>query len=454
MQTTINLAEILHNTLQSSVVTGDAATAQAKQALWNGAMAPSPEIFVECRTAKHVQQAVRIAADQGIPVSVLAGGHDWAGRSVCAGGLTLDLRPLCEVALDANALEMTIGGGALTRDLLQMLPPDLAAVTGTMLPVGVTGLTIGGGYGRLNSRFGLASDTLKSAQVVLADGRLVTASEQDNADLFWAIRGGGGGNFGVVAAMTLSLYRVPSVLNALLFVPLSSAKKALLAVQAVIDSAPDELSLFSGFMTFPSGDAGLFLAPLWSGDKQHGERRLGELSSLDNAQTIMQTWCTYKDTFDPKAEAAWPKGRNYRLDARNFPRLDEAMVDALLEGARTMPSAACAILLHDCHGVPSRIPKEATAFPLRRDHYNCQLIGAWDANDNENGATVRSWVEDLSNRLSNSFTPGGYINLLPPNDTELVRQFFGDACQRLEQIKRQVDPQDMFRSNPGRLKAA
>jgi FAD/FMN-containing dehydrogenase len=453
MPTTINLADILHNTLKAPVHVGAAAVDQAKKALWSGATTPSPKAIAECRTAEQAQLAVRIATDQGIAVSVLSGGHDWAGRSVSAGGLTLDLRPLCEVTLNANALEMTVGGGALTNHILQALPAELAAVTGTISSVGVAGLTTGGGYGRLNSRFGLASDTLKSAQVVLADGRLVTASEQENADLFWALRGGGGGNFGVVTSMTMSVYRVAAVMNALLFVPLSFAKKALLAVQDIHDSAPDDLSVFTGFMTFPSGDAGLFLAPLWSGDKAGGERWLREISSLDGAQTTMQTWCSYKDTFDLKAEAAWPKGTSYRLDARNVPRLDEATADILLEGARTFPSPACAILLHEFHGACSRIAEDATAFRLRRDHYNCQLIGGWRAKPDENGAGVRSWVQGLSDRLSNPFTPGGYSNLLAPNDTELVRQFFGDSCRRLEEIKKRVDPGDLFRSGTGRLKA-
>jgi FAD/FMN-containing dehydrogenase len=314
----------------------------------------------------------------------------------------------------------------------------------------VTGLTVGGGYGKLNSRFGLALDTMTRAEVVLADGSVVVASEQDDAELFWALRGGGG-NFGVVTSMTLATCRLPRVLTGMIFVPLSSAKASLVDLQAILDESGDALSVFSALMTVPSGECGLILGPMWTGEEQVGERALQTLSRLPSAQTLAQGWSTYKATYDKKFEETWPKGRGYRLDAHNIQRLDDTTAEALVECAKAFRSSADCVMLHDFHGACARVAPEATAFSVRSEHFNVQVVTHWSMDRPRDGEAGLQWIEAVKEKLAPLAMRGGYPNILGPNESSRVRSFYGTAAQRLSAIKRCYDPHDLFRFNIGRF---
>jgi FAD/FMN-containing dehydrogenase len=209
----------------SQVSIGEHAAQAAHAALWNGACRTRPCALVSCLSTEDVQRAVQLATERAVPLSVLGGGRHWAGFAVVHGGLVLDLRPMSQVHVDRESRTVTLGGGSLINDVLLELPDDLATVTGAVSSVGYLGLTLGGGYGPLNGRFGLACDTMRSAQVVLANGNVVIASAQENPDLFWALRGGGG-NYGVVTAMELELFSVPKVQSATILFPQSSARRS------------------------------------------------------------------------------------------------------------------------------------------------------------------------------------------------------------------------------------
>jgi hypothetical protein len=435
---------------QVSVLTGDQAAQFAADGLWSAEYHNRPLALAQCSHAADVQAAVRAAAEHDIPLSVLAGGHDWAGRAICEAGLVLDIRALSQVSVHTANSTVTVGGATLTGDLLQGLPADRITPTGTISSVGVAGLTLGGGYGRLISKFGLAADALKSAEVVVADGSLVTASESENRDLLWALCGGGG-NYGVVTSLTLETYSVPSVTSAMIVFPLSSARNALLHLQEALDQAPDELSLFSGFMTLPTGDPGLFLQPLLIGESRFGAKLFDDLCSLDNATVLLKQESTFRDTFDLDSEKMWGKGQSYYIKPRNIARLDEPSIDALVTIARSFPTPGCALILHDFHGYASRVPSGATAFPLRQKHYDVQIIGLWDPNSPSTGREVLAWNSETTRTLAAVEMPGGYVNLLGPEDLPRVRDFYGPALDRLERIKAKVDPRNLFRSNVGRF---
>ena len=420
-------------------------------AVFNGAVKEQPRGIVECVDEASVKAALRVASEHGIPVSVLAGGHDPSGRSFGADNLVFDIRRLAQVRVDRAAGEVTLGGGTLTQHLLEALPDDLVTVTGTVGSVGVVGLTLGGGYGRLNSRFGLALDCMRRARVVLADGSVVTASEDDDADLFWALRGGGSG-FGVVTSLTMALHTLPQVWTAMILVPLEHAREGLLNAQELIDQHPVQLSIFMGFMTAPTGRPVLFLAPLWSGDPAMSEALVQRLS-FEGAQILQQGWGPYKNTFDPESEKAWPKGRHYHIPTQTLRRIDDQAARVLVDGARRMTSHNAAIVLHDFHGEPTRIAPDATAFPLRDPHFVIEVIGAWDHASAEDDARHRGWAENVSADLAQLAMSGGYVNLLLPFEEERVRLFYGSAAQRLWTVKRLVDPGDLFRSGVGRLGA-
>jgi FAD/FMN-containing dehydrogenase len=443
-----SLRAALRRSLSGSVQFDAEANRQLAASLWNADVTPDVLALVECTNTADVQQAVRIASDHGAPLSTLGGGHDWAGRAAGRGGVTLDLRQFNAVELKRDRSAVTIGGGTLIDHVLAGIPEDLAIVTGTISTVGVTGLTLGGGYGKLNSRFGLALDTMTRAEVVLADGSMVVASEQDDAELFWALRGGGG-NFGVVTSMTLTVQQLPHVLTGTIFVPLSSAKAGLADLQAILDESGDELSVFSALMTVPSGDRGLILAPMWSGEKWGGERALQTLSRLQGAQTVAQGWSSYRATYDKSFEETWPKGRGYRLDAHNIQRLDDMTAEALVECAEAFRSNADCVMLHDFHGACARVAPEATAFPVRSEHFNVQVVTHWSMDRPRDGEAGLHWIEAVKQKLAPLAVRGGYPNVLGPNESSRARTFYGRAAQRLSDVKRRYDPSDLFRSNIG-----
>src|SRR5262252_8401962 len=210
----------------------------AATALWAKPIGRMPRVVVHCRTPQDVQLAILAARDSGLSLSVRGGGHDWAGRALCD-GLVIDLSDMNDVLVDPDHLTARISGGARASDVLTVTDPrGLAAVTGSCGAVGMAGLTLGGGYGPLIGRFGLALDNLIAAEVVLADGRVVVADDENESELFWALRGGGS-NFGVVTTMWHRLHAVPSVRSGMLAYPFSEASAVLRRCADIAASAPD-----------------------------------------------------------------------------------------------------------------------------------------------------------------------------------------------------------------------
>ena len=261
------------------VLRGDDDYARTRQ-IWNGAVEHQPALFAVCETAADVQTAVRSAREHGFPLSVRSGGHDWAGRSLCHGGLVIDLSEMRRVEVAPLASVATIQGGATAVDVISaMKPHGLVAVTGNCGSVGMVGLTSGGGYGPLTLRYGLALDNLLSAEVVLADGRLVNCNKHENPDLFWVLRGGGG-NFGVVTSMRVRLHAIRQVLGGMMLFPWSQAESVLGGYADSIPDAPDELSILAGVLPGPDGGPLACLAPMWSGDGKQGEAWIARLRQL------------------------------------------------------------------------------------------------------------------------------------------------------------------------------
>jgi FAD/FMN-containing dehydrogenase len=258
--------------------------AQAR-AIWNGAVDYQPMLIARCETKRDVQMAVRAAAARGLRLSVRGGGHDWAGRSVCHDGLTIDLSRMRQVKVEAATKVAIVGGGASGGDVIEAAAPHgLAAVTGNCSTVGMAGPTLGGGYGLLSGRYGLALDNLSGAEVVLANGQFVSADATHNAELFWALRGGGG-NFGVVTSMRIRLYPLRSLLAGMILFPWSEAELVLRGYAKLMASAPDNLSALVGAISGPDEKPVLFLAPAWCGDLKEGEPVVAALQNLGNPIT-------------------------------------------------------------------------------------------------------------------------------------------------------------------------
>ncbi len=247
--------------------------------IWAKPVNRRPRAVVHCRTAGDVQVAIRAARDHGLSLSVRGGGHDWAGRALCD-GIVIDLAEMNGVIADAANLTVKISGSARASDVVDVTDPlGLAVVTGSAGVVGMTGLTLGGGYGPLIGRFGLALDNMLAAEVVLADGRVVFASPETEEELFWALRGGGG-NFGVVTSMVHRLHDVPSVHSGLLIYPFAEAKAVMERCAEIAASAPEELTVQVVLVIGPDGTPVVLIAPTWCGEPALGEMRVAPFLKL------------------------------------------------------------------------------------------------------------------------------------------------------------------------------
>ena len=251
----------------------------AATAIWAKPVGPMPRAVIHCRTTEDVQLAIRTARDCGVPLSVRGGGHHWAGLALCA-GIVIDLSGMNGVSADADHRSAVILGGARAADVTVVTDPlHVAAVTGTCSAVGMAGFTLGGGYGPLIGRFGLALDNLLAAQIVLADGRTVVASRDNEEELFWALRGGGG-NFGVVTAMRYRLHNLPSVRTGLLVYPFAEARAVLRSCADIAASSPEDLTVEFGCTGGPDGKPVVIVHPTWCGPPVDGEARVAPFLKL------------------------------------------------------------------------------------------------------------------------------------------------------------------------------
>jgi hypothetical protein len=431
--------------LQGKVVLPGEDTYNRARQIWNGAVNHYPSLFALCETTEDVQAAVRAARAYGLPLSVRGGGHDWAGRALRHGGMVLDLSRMRRVEVDAASRVATVAGGATAADLVTATAPrGLVAVTGTVGAVGMAGLTLGGGYGPLSGRYGLALDNLLGAEMVLADGNLVRTSASENADLFWAVRGGGG-NFGVVTSMRVRLHDGGTVLSGLIAFPWSEAKSVLQGYATLAASAPDELSIMAGIFSGPDDRPLLLLTPTWSGDLSEGRQVVAELERLGTPVLSRVGPMTFVDMlgmFDAHAMT----GRHYSVRTRWLADLTPDVIATLVAAGSTRTSPISVIALHHFHGAATRVPLDATAFGLRREHFLVEIVAAWEPDIGGNSVLHRQWARNLSDALAPSALPGGYPNMLGPDDHDQIAMAFGSNVARLQYLKRRFDPDGVFTS--------
>lgn len=425
---------------------GEAAGRSLASHLWSAIANKETVAVVECQSARDVQMAMRIADDYGLNVSALGGGHDWVGRSVCSGGVTLDLRPLDKASYDNTRGVVVAGGGALAGTALGCLPNDHAIVTGVSREVGLTGLALGGGYGKLNSRFGLVTDTLKRVELVLADGSLVISSEREHPDLFWALRGAGK-NFGIVTSAEYAAFSLSRVLTARFFYPLKQSRAGLLMLQEALDQKSDYLSIFASFLSIPDLGSGLVLEPLWTGDQADGERLFDRISGNEAAVVLQRDWRHYRDVFYDGNGAANSKA--YKMDAFNIPRLSEPFVDSVVDLAIASPSHGNTIMFHDFHGAAASVPSGSTAFPLRENHFNLQVVAGWAPEDARGRRDAEIWLEQIRTVIGPFSRRGGYPAVLGYDSADRAREFYGGALEAIRLRKTEYDPKNRFAASFG-----
>lgn len=414
--------------------------------VWNGAVDRVPALVARCRDADEVAGVLRVARRHRVPLTVRVGGHDWAGRALRDDGLVLDLTGMRDVEVDPAAATVTVAGGATAGDVVAALRPyDLVVATGVVRAVGMAGLTLAGGYGPLCGRHGLALDNLLAAEVVLADGRRVTADPEHDAELFWALRGGGG-NFGVVTRLTFRAHRLPAALAGMVMFALDEAVDVLRGYRDLIADAPDELTVMAGFLPGPAGEPLVFVCPVHSGaDLAAGQRYVERIRALGTPLVDQVAPLPYEDVLR-MFDGGMVDGNHYLLRTRWLPGLTDDAVAVLVDAARRVGSPYSAIALHHFHGAASRVGGGDTAFGLRADHLLAEVIAVWAPGDEPDAH--REWAERTSAALAPHALPGGYPNLLAPEENDRVRLAYGDNWARLRRAKRRYDPTGVFSAVP------
>jgi FAD/FMN-containing dehydrogenase len=416
----------------------------AATAIWAKPVGGMPRAVAHCLNAEDVQAAIRAARDCDLPLSVRGGGHDWAGRALCD-GLVIDLGRMKDVLVGPDATAR-IAGGARASDVAQRTDPlGLAAVTGSVGAVGMAGLTLGGGYGPLIGRFGLALDNLFAAEVVLSDGRIVIARQCGEDDLLWALRGGGG-NFGVVTAMYHRLHDVPSVRSGILFFPFSEAKAILQRCGDIAASLPEELTVQLGFVIGPDGVPVVMVVPTWCGAPAEGDAWLApfpKLGTLLAGVVAAKSYGASLTAFD----GYLVNGQRTFMETCWLPVLGSGAIDAMIQAMATAAGPGCAIFTHEFRGAASRVPVEATAFGLRRDHVLVEILAAIpDPCDELKEQRHRHWAKSTLRTFEGMALPGGYQNFLVQGDADRVAKSYGPNVERLVKAKRHYDPDNVFRS--------
>jgi hypothetical protein len=445
-ETGLAAARELRALMQGRVVLGgDDDYARTRQ-IWNRAVENRPVLLAVCETSADVQAAVRVARHYNLPLSVRGGGHDWTGRALCSDGLVIDLSRMRQVIVDPHSRVATVSGGATLKAVAAAAGAHgLVAASGNCGMVGMAGLTIAGGYGPLNGLYGMAADNLLCAEVVLADGRCVTTGPDDEADLFWAIRGGGG-NFGVVTSLQVQLHEMRHMIAGPIVYSLSDAGPVLRRYAAFAAIMPDELGVSVGMTSGPAGQPMLVFLPLWNGDKQRGEQIISDFQAIGKPMLAQVGPMNYSDMlalFDGWLEAA--DGCHWEFRTRSLPTLTPDAIDVITRAVARRTSPYSMVNFHHLHGAATRIPTEKIAFGLRQEHFMLEIIAGWRPEDGS-AAAHRQWAQDLSDALAPFALPGGYATFLRPDDREQAKDAYGDNGARLRFLKRRFDPDGEFAS--------
>jgi FAD/FMN-containing dehydrogenase len=446
--------DMLRAQLRGSACTPADAGYHEARTVWNGMIDRKPGLAIRCQGAADVMRAVVLARKHELVASVRGGGHNIAGSAVCDGGLLIDLSPMRWVRVDPVARRVNVGPGATLADVDREAQAfGLAVPSGINSTTGIAGLTLGGGFGWLTRKFGMTIDNLISAEIVLADGELVRASNDQNADLFWAIRGGGG-NFGIVTNFEFRLRPVgPEVLSGLVVHPFSDAGEILTKYQPLLAAAPDDLTCWAVMRKAPPlpflpaewhGREVLILAMCWAGDMAEGEKALAPLRGLGTpiADVVSpHPFAAWQAAFDPLLT---PGARNY-WKSHDFDQLDDDLIDTLTQAVENLPGPECEVFLAHVGGAMSRVAATATAYPQRSAHYIMNVHTRW--RDPAGDAACIGWARALFRDAARHALGSAYVNFMPDDEGDRVQKVYGLNYWRLTEIKKRYDPDNFFRSN-------
>ena len=427
---------------------------ETTRSIWNAMIDRRPALIVACASENDIVEAVRFAAARDLLTSVCGAGHNIAGNAVCDGGLMISLREMTEVDVDPEARTARVEPGATLADLdAATQAHGLAVPTGINSTTGVAGLTLGGGFGWLSRKYGMTVDNLRSARVVLADGRLVTASASEHPDLFWGLRGGGG-NFGVVTSFEFDAHPVgPEVLSGLIVHPFADAGAVLRAYRAFVADAPDEVTVWVVMRKAPPlpflpedvhGTEVVVLAAMYAGSMEDGEAALAPLRAIGEpiADVIgPHPFAGWQQAFDPLLT---PGERNY-WKTHDFTELSDELLDEVLDYVETLPDPQSEVFFAQMGGAQSRVPDDATAYQGRDASFIMNVHGRWS--DPAKDDDVIGWSRDLWHATAPFATGEAYVNFMTEEEQDRVSEAYGSSHARLVELKNRYDPGNLFRMN-------
>jgi FAD/FMN-containing dehydrogenase len=413
----------------------------------NGLIDKRPAVIARCMHTGDVVAAVELGRTEGLEISVRGGGHNVAGRAVTEGGLMIDLSPMKGIHVNPVRRTVRAQPGLRGADYDRATAVfGLATPMGVVSSTGIAGLTLGGGLGWLMGTYGMAIDNLVSAEVVLASGEVVTASEEADADLFWAIRGGGG-NFGVVTSFEYRAHPVASVLGGPVLHPLAAARELLPFYRRFAGDAPDELGTQFAFLHAPDGSGTKLCGVAVCHADDDADRAEADVRSLREfgspAADLVQRM-PYP-AMNTGVDWLFPEGALSYWKSAFFSELTDHAVDAMVGAFERAPSELCALVVESFQGAVTRIAPTATAYPHRERGFNLLLIASWRS-PAETDACV-AWARETFDALSPHMSDRSYTNYLSADDLGRVEGAYGPNLQRLVELKRRYDPQNLFRLN-------
>jgi FAD/FMN-containing dehydrogenase len=448
------LGKELKGMIKGSVLIPDDPGYEEARQIWNAMIDRRPAMIVQCANADDVPPAIAFARRNKLEISIRGAGHNIAGNALCNDGLTIDFSNMKNVRVDAGKRRAYVEPGATLANLDEATQTHgLATPVGINSTTGIAGLTLGGGFGWLTRKYGMTIDNLVSVDVITAEGRKIRASETDNADLFWAIRGGGG-NFGVVTQFEFQLFPVgPEIFAGLIVFPFSQAKQILNKYRQFVNSAPEDLNVWVVLRKAPPlpflpenvhGKEVVVLPIFYSGAVAEAEKLIAPVRAFGDAHGEhlgAQPYVAWQKAFDPLLT---PGARNY-WKSHNFTQLADGALDSIIEFAAKLPSPQCEIFIGMIAGAPNRIAPDAMAYGHRDAKFVLNVHGRWD--EAKDDPKCMGWAREFFKASAPYASAGAYVNFMTAEEGDRVVAAYGSNYDRLVRIKKSYDPDNIFHLN-------
>jgi FAD/FMN-containing dehydrogenase len=451
---TLKAREEIKGLIKGSIIVPDDPGYEEARQVWNAMIDRRPAVIVQCAQADDVPSVIRFARQNELELSIRGAGHNIAGNALCDNGIMIDFSRMKNVRVDVGKKRAYVEPGVTLADLdAATQAHGLATPVGINSTTGIAGLTLGGGFGWLTRKYGMTIDNLVSVDMITAEGKKIRASESENADLFWAIRGGGG-NFGVVTQFEFQLFPLgPEIVAGLIVFPFNQAKQILTKYRQFVNSAPEELNVWVVLRKAPPlpflpesvhGKEVVILPIFYSGAVAEAEKLIAPLRAFGTAlgeHIGAQPYVQWQKAFDPLLT---PGARNY-WKSHNFTELADGALDAIIESAGKLPSPQCEIFMGLIAGAPNRIAADAMAYGHRDAKFVLNVHGRWDeAKDDQKGI---GWAREFFKASAPYASAGAYVNFMTEEEGDRVAAAYGSNYERLVEIKRRYDPANVFHLN-------